>query len=580
MNAGSRSYRIRRGGRSPLQAIGRAAIAAAALLVCTASVAHADLRRTPGGLLFDPEKDRESHLLSRSTDGGFPNGPSRNGVFSQDRQYATIAAYESEASNIVGGDTNGVSDVFMVHRSGPYSLDGEPWRFGRTEMASRGMGGVPANGPSYKPDLGGGQLHMPKCIVFVSAASNLVPGDTNGKPDAFVKFFRTGRVVRLSVNTRWEQSNGTTYDVKTDGDCERFVFTSDATNLALTATRKPLWKTAVTTAPPAGTKQVYVRILGRLGDNARLKNLTFLASASRRGIAGNGDSYEPAFARSAGGCPQRCGDFAGEAVYFTSKASNLAFGDFNGYPDVYKRSFTRKFKRFHFPRIRGIGKLRFRTRLISMNGHGRAGNGPSGQPATHDVGRYVAFQTFASDILSGDHNGAADIVRADTAFKHPHMEWVSKSASVGHPGNGDSANPSMSRPGSPVFFDSESNNLQPRPASRPGVYSDRNGVRDVFYWNIVSKNVSLQSRDSSNTILNLPNDWRLMTPTVLSAPAENPAVSYYSNYMLFETANPLVDRPLARKSLPTLFHNSLLAAHESKQDPDLRQVYLRYIGPR
>ena len=49
---------------------------------------------------------------------------------------------------------------------------------------------------------------------------------------------------------------------------------------------------------------------------------------------------------------------------------------------------------------------------------------------------------------------------------------------------------------------------------------------------------------------------------------------------MFETANPLVDRPLARKSLPSLFHNSLLAANESKENPDLRQVYLRYIGPR
>jgi hypothetical protein len=553
---------------------------AAALLVCTASVAHADLRRTPGGILFDPEKDRESHLLSRSMHGGFPNGPSRNGTFSQDRQFATLAAYESEASDIVGGDTNGVSDIFMVHRTRPYSLDGEPWRFGNTEMVTRGMGGAPANGPSYKPDLGGGQLHHPKCIAFVSAASNLVPYDTNGKPDAFVKFFRTGRIVRLSVNTRFEQSNGATYDVKTDGDCERFAFVSDATNLALTATSKKLWKTGVTTAPLGGTKQIYVRILGRLGDNARLKNLTFLASANRRGLAGNGDSYEPAFARSAGGCPKRCGDFAGEVVYFTSKANNLAFGDFNGVPDVYRRSFTRKFKRLRYPRIRGVGRLRMRTRLISMNRNGRAGNGPSSQPATHDTGRYVAFRSEASDLLPGDHNGVADIVRADTALKRPLMVWVSRSASVRHPGNGDSANPSMSRPGSPVFFDSEANNLQPRPASRPGVYSDRNAVRDVFYWNIVSKNVSLQSRDSSNTILNLPDDWRLMRPRVLSAPSENPAVSYYSNYMLFETANPLVDRPLARKGLPDLIHNPLLAAHQSNQDPGLRQVYLRYIGPR
>src|SRR5206468_3275895 len=127
------------------------------------------------------------------------------------------------------------------------------------------------------------------------------------------------------------------------------------------------------------------------------------------------------FARSAGGCPKRCGDFDGEAIYFTSKANNLAFGDYNGYPDVYKRSFKRKFIRLRYPRIRGVGKLRMRTRLISMTAQGRAGNGASDQPATHDVGRYVAFQTYATNLLPGDHNGVADIVRADTAFKHPHM---------------------------------------------------------------------------------------------------------------------------------------------------------------
>jgi hypothetical protein len=417
-------------------------------------------------------------------------------------------------------------------------------------------------------------------VAFVSAASNLVPGDTNGKPDAFVKFLRTGRVVRVSVNARAEQPNGSTYGVRVDGDCERVAFTSDATNLALTQTRKRLWRSAVTGATPLGVRQVYVRVLGRLGDNAGFKGLTFLASASRRGAAGNADSYDVAFARYAGGCPERCGDFAGEAVFFTSKATNLAGGDYNGHADVYKRSFTRRFKRFRYPRIRGVGPLRMRTRLISVNRFRRAGNGPSGHAATHDTGRYVAFQTYASDILPGDTNGVADIARADTKGRRPRFDWVSRSAAVREPGNGHSGNPSMARPGSPVFFDSEASNFQPRPPSRPGVYSDRNAVRDMFFWNIVSKNVSLQSRDSNNEILNLPERFTQDRPEVLAAPSENPATSYYGNYVLFETANPLVDRPLAREAFPSLFADAALAARRSTTDPALRQVYLRYIGPR
>ena len=71
-------------------------------------------------------------LLSHALGGGFPNGPSHDGVISQDRQLATLAAFDSDASNIVKGDTNGVTDVFLVHRAQPISLKGPPWNRGET----------------------------------------------------------------------------------------------------------------------------------------------------------------------------------------------------------------------------------------------------------------------------------------------------------------------------------------------------------------------------------------------------------------------------------------------------------------
>src|SRR5829696_7788648 len=78
-------------------------LAALPLLLALAPAAHA----------FDPTKDRETHLLSRSVSGGFPNGPSRNGAFSQDGQGTALAAFESDASDIVFGDSNGQTDVFV-----------------------------------------------------------------------------------------------------------------------------------------------------------------------------------------------------------------------------------------------------------------------------------------------------------------------------------------------------------------------------------------------------------------------------------------------------------------------------------
>src|SRR3954447_3648852 len=192
------------------------AVAVLAALFATAGIVVAAL--SPGGNEFDPKTERETLLLSTSYMGGFPNGPSRNGVFSQDRQYASYAAFESDATDVVPGDTNNTTDVFLVRRQKPYTLKGEPWRAAETTLVSDGLRGG-ANGPSYEPDMDGSQQAKPHCVAFVSAASNIVKDDTNDKPDAFVKDLRTGKTARVSVASDGTQFDGTTYDVKVDGDC-------------------------------------------------------------------------------------------------------------------------------------------------------------------------------------------------------------------------------------------------------------------------------------------------------------------------------------------------------------------------
>ena len=141
----------------------------------------------PNGARRRAPRRYETQLLSRAADGGFPNGPSRNGVLSQDGRVARTAAFESDASNIVAGDSNGLTDVFVVDRTAGYSSTGSPWRNGRTRIASRGIEG-PANGRSYGPAIsgdsssdGGRPQTAPRCVAFVSEASNLVRGDTNGR---------------------------------------------------------------------------------------------------------------------------------------------------------------------------------------------------------------------------------------------------------------------------------------------------------------------------------------------------------------------------------------------------------------
>jgi hypothetical protein len=428
----------------------RLGAALAALTICLAAWSDAAPHKDDAGIAARrPYSQRTTFLLSSANGGGVPNGPSRNAAVSHDQRIARYIAYESDASNIVGGDTNGQTDVFLVSRAQPYGQNGTPWRRAGTKLISRGKGGQPANGASYGPALDGDSHHAPHCVAFVSAASNLVGGDTNGKPDGFVYNTRTQKIRRVTIGSGGAQANGSTYGISISGDCNRVAFTSDATNLAGRSSKR----------------QVYVHVLG---------GSTFLASAASSGAAGNGDSQDAVIARS------------GKAVAFASTATNLSRGDGTATSDVYRRTIS--------PGLQGT------VGLVSAGASGSAGNAASSHPAITDDGRYVAFATDASNLLPGDTNGVTDIARADMRTGRPKQEWVSKTR-IGGIGNGASHNPDISDAGQFVLFDSDATNLRPSRAVR----ADANGVKDVFLWNAPTRNVSLESRDANNGYLYSPS---------------------------------------------------------------------------
>jgi hypothetical protein len=577
----------------------RALLALAALVLAAglAAPASADTIDTTG-------------LLSRSVNGGIPNGPSHNPVFSQDRQIASLVAFDSDASDLVAGDGNGnVTDVFAVRRAnaGSDGLGGLPWATSAPQLVSRGMGGAPANGPSYLPSVDGDQDNdglggkpRPHCVAYVSAASNLVPGDTNNQPDGFVTDLSSGRTVRVSVDTLGRQANGATYDVQIDGGCRRVAFTSDASNLALTkrtwqrAGSPPEWKPVVTTAPDPGVKQVYVRVLRVRADgkpspkDEALAGATFLASANDRHVAGNGPSYDVALTKS-DGCPVECFRTSGFGVAFTSEAANLSPIDTNGVADVYRRLFMasaepkgvkRPKKAPHTP----WGPPRITSNLASTTPGGGVADGPSGDPAIDSRGGYVAFTTSATNILpcqqlpAGqvcDTNGTSDVVWRSYGGRKARTLWVSASGAIGQPGNGPSSHPSITRYGS-IFFQSDATNLQPRPIGN-GRLEDRNATGDVFFWSEQFKNVTLYSLNSAGEIHGLPSSATAPRPAVPTAPALNPSTSAYNNYVVFESGDPLLELPLGQ----AMFGNDRdAAARAANSNPVLHQVYLHYVGPR
>jgi hypothetical protein len=523
----------------------------------------------------------ETQLLSRAADGGFPNGPTRNAVISQDGRVARTVAYESDASNLVAGDGNGLTDVFAVSRAQPYGDDGSLWRNGPTRLVSRGLGGAPANGRSYGPSVSGDASSAPgsaetppRCVAFVSEASNLVPGDTNGRADAFVWWIDSGRLARISVDSRGRQADGSSYDVAVDGDCTRVAFTSDATNLAQTTSggaRNPNYRLLRTGASAPAVKQVYVRVIAAARKSDRgLVGLTYLASASNRGVPGDGDSFDPSWSLR-----------TDQVLAFTSRASNLDARDGNGVDDVYVSAAERRMRSFGSGRKRRT--LDPRVRLVSVNpATGRAGNGPSSEGVASDQSCSVVFTTQATDVVPGDAGPTADVARADIRgfllrrrilrVDPPGCRAIGdgpaprgdaiRVTGVAR-GSGASGQPEVAGGGDYVVFASAGDGF-------PGVTQsqrDANGVQDAFLWSGKRNVIRLQSATSAD-----------QGNRQLTLPSTNPFPSQRINYVLFETADPFADLDLVSRVRPAWLsaRDATLAAAQT--DPAFHQVYLRYLG--
>ena len=437
-------------------------------------------------------------MLSRNEAGAAANAPARNPVISQDKRFGRLVAFESDATNLVAG-AGAFTNVYVVRRAEGYGENGTPWQFGRIALASGGMNGQPANGPSSRPSLGGTSREAPRCVAFVSAASNLVPGDTNGKPDAFVRDLRTGRTTRVSVDSRGRQSGGAVSEVAVNGLCTRVAFVSDGGDLALTSTRNRSWRSAVTFRSAPGRRQVYLRAIGgSKGIDRALRGLTFLASATAR-LPGNGDSYDIAYSVNS------------RALTFASDASNLAAGDGNGAADVYQRVMVRSYG----VRInrRRAQQLRMTTQLISRTDEGKAGAGPSRRPANNVDGSVVGYVTTAPDLIGGDPHGAPQVVRASVDDRVVERKLVSRVDS-GAPGSGPSGAPSVTAKGDWVFFHTAAPNV----AWDTARGADVNGVQDIAFFLQVNSSRLLLARSGA------------------TSPAANPVTSPHGNYVVFERA--------------------------------------------
>jgi Tol biopolymer transport system component len=337
--------------------------------------------------------------VSVSTEGAQGNNASFNPSISSDGRYV---AFESLAGNLAAGDGNGRRDIFVHDRQS-----------GATERASVATGGGASNGDSFNASISGDGRY----VAFESNATNLVSGDSNGHRDIFVHDRQSGVTERVSVATGGVQGNGDSFNASISGDGRYMAFESLASNLVGSDSNN--------------RRDIFVW--------DRQTGATERVSLSTGGIEGSGDSFNPSISAD------------GLFVAFESLATNLVAGDSNGRRDI-----------FVWDRQTGA------TERVSLSTGGIEGSGDSFNPSINAAGRYVAFESVATNMVVGDSNKRKDIFVHDRQKARTTRESV---AGVGIEANGLSDSPSINASGGVVAFSSIATNL---------VLDDTNVRRDIF----------------------------------------------------------------------------------------------------
>ena len=331
-------------------------------------------------------------------------------------------AFESDAPNLVPGDTNNAEDVFIHDR-----------QTGATARVSVDSAGSEGNGWSQHPSISGDGRY----VAFSSGASNLVPGDTKRGIDIFVHDRQTGINERVSVDSSGNEWNGTeTWRIDISADGRYVTFDSDASNLVPGDTNLCPDSYDPYNRPPHNCHDIFV--------HDRLTGATERVSVDSTGNQGNQHSYKPAIS----------GD--GRYIAFGSDASNLVPDDTNGTRDI-----------FWHDRQTGT------TTRLSVDSDGNEGYGPSDDPAVSVDGRYVAFSSLSS-LVEGDSNTCDSYYSCPDVYVHDRRTGTTGRVSVasdGDEGNDLSQYPSISADGHYVAFHSRASNLVP---------FDTNGTWDVF----------------------------------------------------------------------------------------------------
>ena len=266
----------------------------------------------------------------------------------------------------------------------------------------------------------------------------------------------------VSVGPGGRAGNNTSSAPATDDTGKLVVFYSDATNLVLGDTNR--------------LRDVFVRDV-TAGTTERLS----LSSAGQQADgASHGQGMPPGIS----------GD--GDVVAFYSDATNLVANDDNDQTDV-------------FVRVRSAAT----TERVSVASDGSDGDGPSLNPSVSGDGRYVVFQSLASNLVANDTNGSSDI------FVRDRLANTTERICDGVQANGDSSTPSVSADGRLVAFASDASNL---------VAEDTNNASDIFVCDRDTGSITRVSVGPGGLQANCPDSSKAANCSILPAISDDGSV--------------------------------------------------------
>jgi len=414
----------------------------------------------PKGLTLERVSISSAGVEGNGESGFSVSGDSTVAISSDGR----FVAFESAASNLVPGDTGGVKDIFVRDRL-----------TNQTTRVSISSGGTQGNGASFLPSISSDGRY----VAFLSAASNLVPSDTNGVVDVFVHDRQTGVTERVSVSSGGVQTDLPILHAAISGD-GRFVAFDSASSVLVAGDTNAVEDVFRHDRVTHVTTRVSVDYLGNQSpatcQNPLLSNdgrfVTFW-SASTTLVPGDttngwdvfirdttaGTTTRISLASDGSEANQGVGAVTspvsptGRYVVFTSSSTNLSASDTNGQFDAFLRDTQ-------------LGT----TVRVTVRTDGVEGNAGSGSDTSlSDDGRFVVFDSLATNLdLSGDMNSKFDVYLRDLQTGITTRMSVALNGTHGTQG---SLMPKISANGHYIVFESRSDNL---------ISGDANQVGDIF----------------------------------------------------------------------------------------------------